>query len=457
MFKRILSILLCSVLFIFSIIPASASPSGFVDILGFNPSVSSSVYLTSGATQTINFSLPDNISGSLFEILFKASGSVQVYANWGGKNYLCTQTSIDDSSLISYGFTTLDNSYRNSITLVVVNNSGSPVTFDCLSATLSPFLEGGRSLPSSYKFKQSSKPPLTGTFGSDTTSVVIGPSAIQLADRVFEGEITFSPDNWVGFDSLYFNFTITCANLSSVSAYVGGLSVPTEINMLDTGIGQLGMFNVSLVLDLTSIPVSSFNTQNLSIYFSGNGSANSSTIFLYRGAYGFFNLDSERSFFSYWFSQIGNFFTNLGSTISGAFSQWFGQLYNWISNLSSSISNLFSEWFTQLYNWISNFSASVSQGFDRVVNAILGDTPESDEMGEEAGEQGENLNNLNQQLNDYEKPDVGSMKTDIQIDPVGLGFISGGLGGIYQSSIFGQILTMIGILGLAGYVFFGKR
>ena len=56
MFKRFLSILLCFVLFAFSIIPASASPSGFIDILGYNPSVGTSSYLAAGATQTINFS-----------------------------------------------------------------------------------------------------------------------------------------------------------------------------------------------------------------------------------------------------------------------------------------------------------------------------------------------------------------------------------------------------------------
>lgn len=454
MFKRIISILLCSVLFIFSIVPASASPSGFVDILGFNPTVSSSVYVAAGATQIINFSIPDNISGTLFEVLYKASRPVDVYANWGGKNYLCQDSTIDKTSSIYYGFASLDNTYRNTLSLVVVNNSGSAVTFDCLSATLSPFQIGGKRPLSSYKFKQSANPSLTGSFGTSSKTVIIGPSAIQLAERVFEGEITFAPEEWLGLDYIHFNFTITCANLSSVSAYVDGFSVPVDMNMLDTGIGQLGIFNVSFVLDLTSIPVSFFKESKLSIYFSGNGSANSDTIFLYRGAWGLVDLDSDRSFFSYWFSQIGSYLTNLGSTISASFSQYFGELHSWFTNLSSYIGNLFTG---QLYKWISNFSASVSQGFDRVVNAILGDTPESDEMGEEAGQQGENLDNLNQQLNDYEKPDVGSMNTDIQIDPVGLGFISGGLGGIYQSSIFGQILTMIGILGLAGYVFFGKR
>lgn len=433
MFKRILSICLCVVAFIFSIIPASAedySPS-WLNCLAYgggNGVGQTRFNIPAKSTITVNLPLPKNTSARYFEMAFRsglASQNLKVSVTYAG---ITTPLSFSDTSadLVTFGWCPVNPSSFSSISIRVQNLSSTASSFEIISAELSvlqnPFTRfidadiGGRTWAGSL---------FSAEYRGSQTTLSFGRISGTLDQRGFDLTIYIDYDVWTSVDFIKVNMLVGAASILSPVAKLGQYPVDISSSPWQNSVTQEGIYTVTFTVDLSHIQKSSVAGNNLQIMFSGVSNVNSNTFVIFNSICGYVeNSDSDQNFFSYWFGVIRD-------GISGIFSG--------------------------LGNWFSQLFGKLSDGFQSVVDAIVGDNEENKEMENEAADQEQALGDLNSSLNDYAKPDPGSMNIDIQVDSAGLGFISGGLGGIYQSSIFGQILTMIGILGLAGYVFFGKR
>ena len=433
MFKRLLAICLCVVAFVFSIIPASAEdyqPS-WINCLAYgggNGVGQTRFNLPANSTITVNLPLPQNTSARYFEIAFRSAVSSQnlkVSVIYAGMTSALTfsNTSAD---LITFGWTNLNPSNFSSISVRVQNLSSTSSVFEIISAELSvslaPFTRfidadiGGRTWAGTL---------FSAEYRGSQTTLSFGRISGSLDQRGFDLSIYIDEAVWTSVDFIKVSMLVSAASILAPDAIIGPYPVDVTSSPWENSITQEGVYTVLLTVDVSHIQKTAVSGNNLKINFSGVSNVNSGTFVIFTSICGYVEQsDSNQNFFSYWFGVIRD---GIGGIFSG------------------------------LGNWFSQLYGKLADGFQSVVDAIVGDSKENEEMENEAADQEQALGDLNSSLNDYQKPDPGSMNIDIQVDPVGLGFISGGLGGIYQSSIFGQILTMIGILGLAGYVFFGKR
>lgn len=428
MFKRFLAICLCVVAFIFSIIPASASSFRSLNLLAYGGGngVGQTVFLVNPGVNDITFPVPVNSSGYTFDMLFTRghlSFSIQLIIN--GSVFNCQ---LSHGPNYSSAFCNFSVGGFNSVT-VRINNSGSAFLLTVLSADINQFSTSGSTVSCSLSGRVSDGTTNIFAYTGSPVTSNFGNLSSHLTDSV-EWNVLIPFYSWSTGDFLKLNFYLTVSSITTVNAFLGTSYTPAkfEVSPWNNSTSDVGwsMYHLTVSVDLTQFRKSESSNSNLIIIVSCSPARNASTSFTLTNASIFYSSgeSDNTNFFAYWF---GVFRDGIGGIFSG------------------------------LGNWFSQLFGKLSDGFQSVVDAIVGDSQENEEMENEAADQEQALGDLNSSLNDYEKPDPGSMNIDIQVDPVGLGFISGGLGGIYQSSIFGQILTMIGILGLAGYVFFGKR
>lgn len=435
MFKRILSICLCVVAFIFSIIPASASDTNayWIDALSFggaNGNNQTSWWVPASSSISFFLPLPDNTSVRVFDFVFRTGSSnfhfdISLAGASSNNGILISDVSTDSTYSASCRFSLPYSTNRLNITFH--NKSSSDASFNLMNARVCTSYQPYFNLSDiGISVRDWAGGLFSGEYNGKPVTVNLGPATGGPGDRGFDAQLLVQFKNWTNYEKISFNLIVSCGNLLSFNASLNQrLPLPVEVTPFDNPSAYEGNFFVTVTVDLTEVVKANFTNEVMKIYFSGVYNNSNTNWISVQSVYGFLaSGESDNRFFSY----------------------WFGVIRDGISGIFSGLGN----WFSQLYG-------KLSDGFQSVVNVIVGDTKENEEMENEATDQEQALGDLNSSLNDYEKPDPGSMNIDIQVDPYGLGFISGGLGGIYQSSIFRQILTMIGILGLAGYVFFGKR
>lgn len=435
MFKRILAICLCVVAFVFSIIPASAADTNayWIDGLAYGGAngVGRTVWsVRAGQSISFYFPLPDNTTVRALDFFFRfGSPSFSIsFSLAGGSDsdpVLISEQSTDHGYLATCRFNAPYSTNRIQVTF---KNTGSVTTnFNILNLRVCTSYQPYHKLSDiGISVRDWAGGLYSGEYNGNSVTVNLGPATGGPGDRGFDAQLMVQFDSWINYEKISFNMIVSCGNLLSFNASLNQrLPLPVEVTPFDNPSAYEGNFFVTVTVDLTEVVKANFRNEVMKIYFSGVYNNSNTNWISVQSVYGFLpSGESDNRFFAYWFGVIRD-------GIAGIFSG--------------------------LGNWFSQLFGKLSDGFQSVVDAIVGDSEENEEMENEAADQEQALGDLNSSLNDYEKPDPGSMNIDIQVDPVGLGFISGGLGGIYQSSIFGQILTMIGILGLAGYVFFGKR
>ena len=92
-------------------------------------------------------------------------------------------------------------------------------------------------------------------------------------------------------------------------------------------------------------------------------------------------------------------------------------------------------------------------------NELVKGSPEAEELNQSVNEKTQELENLNENLNSYNRPDTDSLSIDIN-DVVSSSNISTAgslLSIVLSNNIFVQVLLLAFIFALAAYVFFGKR
>lgn len=429
MFKRLLAFFLVIVSIFFGVISVSADSynSTWLDLMaygGINDSGSFSVDIAGNSTSKLRIPIP-KIGLRYFELQFAGSFDVSVIFDGASPiNLYESSYSTGSVSFISGRFT---NRLSDYISLSVKNLSGSSQTFTIIKFVGSTlFYSGGFNVPVALSGRDWAGQLFATNFPEDNPAMVnLGTGSGTPGQRGVDVQLYIEPEDWVNFDEIRIFLDCNVASITGFYAQLNDYPLPITYD-IENPSSYEGHFYVGLSIHIDNVVKSSFTQYPLKVYFSCvyNTSGSHNTIGIVESLGLYVSEESDQTFFSYWFGQIRD-------GIAGIFSG--------------------------LGNWFSQLFGKLSDGFQSVVDAIVGDSKENEEMENEASDQEQALGDLNSSLNDYEKPDPGSMNIDIQVDPVGLGFISGGLGGIYQSSIFGQILTMIGILGLAGYVFFGKR
>lgn len=107
-------------------------------------------------------------------------------------------------------------------------------------------------------------------------------------------------------------------------------------------------------------------------------------------------------------------------------------------------------WYTRLWNWMSG-------GFDRVVNAIVGDPSDGamSAAGEAMSEQASDFQSANDELASLDQPDVDvdQLLGGISFDPVGVNILTGITYNKYASSLIVIVFTFV----LLGFILFGKK
>lgn len=435
MFKRVFCIFLCIVAFCFSIVPVSAADTNayWIDGLaygGANGAGRTFWSIPAGESISFYFPLPNNTTVRALDFVFRfGSPNFSIdFSLAGGSDsgdVLVSDQTTDYGYLASCRF---DAPYSTNRIDVIFKNTGShTANFNIMNLRVCTSYQPYYKLSDiGISVRDWAGGLYSGEYNAKPVTVNLGPATGGPEDRGFDAQLLVQFKNWINYEKISFNMIVSCGNLLSFNASLNQrLPLPVEVTPFDNPSAYEGNFFITVTVDLTEVVKANFNNEVLKIYFSGVYNNSNTNWISVQSVYGFLpSGESDKRFFAYWFGVIRD-------RISGIFSG--------------------------LGNWFSQLFGKLSAGFNSVVDAIVGDTADNEEIENEAVDQEQALGELNSSLNDVEKPDPGSMNIDIQVAPQGLGFITGGLGGIYHSSIFGQILTMIGILGLAGYVFFGKR
>lgn len=145
---------------------------------------------------------------------------------------------------------------------------------------------------------------------------------------------------------------------------------------------------------------------------------------------------------------------------------WYVEFYHWIrDSLSSgfnSVVSSISSWgqniITGLGDKLTEVKNTVATWGKNIVDAIIPDTGQADQVVDDAVSKGDQIGDLNDQMNSVERPDLsGSGDISGIISPGDLSSSTTFLTTVVNAPYIGQVIMLSLILSLAAYVLFGKR
>lgn len=105
------------------------------------------------------------------------------------------------------------------------------------------------------------------------------------------------------------------------------------------------------------------------------------------------------------------------------------------------------------------FLGSIKDKLISIFNELVKGSPAADDLNQSVDDKAQDLQNLNDNLNNYSRPDTDSLNVDINgiISASNINSAGSLLSVVLSNNIFVQVLLLAFIFALAAYVFFGKR
>lgn len=424
--RKLSSLLVALCVFLACAVPVSAAPnSTWVELLEYSTVNNSGNNLVTSTTTTVSFFIgtPQKMRVNKVDMLLShPSGygptSIEVY--YSGTYYPLTLAKIDEYTTRAYGANIPNNIYTE-LTFRFRRNTSSQLSYQILScrvtaieatemnATAYAEIDGG-----TYNI------PFAETFVSENTTDVWGH---------FQFPVVVT--DWQKFDTITISGSLTAIALSSIRATVGGLGLPYEMS-----------YAVSPSGGSTS---TSYQWHDLKYYSYDD---------TYKGS-------TEETIYTY-NDFHGKVLFSLTIDLSGLDRTSTNNLYCYFTGLA----NPFFGYDIQLLKVTGTVKIADTANttwwarFTSFMNALFGsDTSKSDQFQDEAADQGNELDDLNEQLNAVTKPPIEDITVDVGdfISPADIQKVSAGLNDITNDSLVVTMISVSLIVALVAYILYGKR
>lgn len=271
------------------------------------------------------------------------------------------------------------------------------------------------------------------------------------------------------YDYIDVSFACTWASVNAISVTSNREYIPYDYDYINTqNYGDaFGWLCTTIRIDLTD-----FVGKTTDVFVRIEGVMRTDSQFQLSGIKGIVNmryLDPE----IYWLQQlrsgldsisgilvdmagtVGNIYAYVANTLDGYLNRIEKKLNAFhgdvVSYFDTLVSNLFG-WFNYTFELIRSYG-------DQILSAILPDDSEAEQRAEDMATQASEFNEVNDQMNRLEKPDVGSI--DASMGSIASGsdmvFASQPLAIIMTDSLLARMMLISMLFMLASYVLFGKR
>lgn len=334
--------------------------------------------------------------------------------------YTLTMVKIDSCTTRVYGDNIPDNLYADlvfqinksgtaSITYQILSCRVSPLTSKVLAATAYSLINGNQyNTPFSFEYDN---PDVDDMYGEYQFPIVV--------------------TDWQKFDKVTISGSIGAMALNSIRASIGGLGLPYEMN-----------FAVS---NISGSDVNSIGWTEMK-YYSYDES--------YKGT-------TETETFTYT-EYLGKILFSITIDLSGVDRNSTDQLICYFTCLANEwlgytiqitgVTGLVDIADTSDASWWTRFKGFLTGLFDP-------DSPEAEDFQSSADQQGQQMEDLNEQLDSVTKPPVSDIETDLDdyVDPNALVIVNGNLAQLTNNSLIVAMLMISLIIALLSYILFGKR
>lgn len=278
-------------------------------------------------------------------------------------------------------------------------------------------------------------------------------------------------NDWKKYDYLDFQFSITCANIVSVSAIMGSTNVPLDVSTISNSTWVSNDYFVSMRMDLSGLDRTSSDFPM--IILEARVVPDGSNVVSFANCSGILILDDYDPYYIF-FNRFVSGFNSIVTAINNSFNTWFSNLHtwldtsfsslnNWISNQSEAIrsyvidqnnviSNLFYLWFGQLYSWIDSQTSILE-------SAIRGDTAPGDSFQDEVDQKDQELDEMAAVMDSVTKPPVDQINVSVDsiVSPADVQLLATPMAVFFDGQIFSQMIIMSILLATVSFVLFGKR
>lgn len=334
--------------------------------------------------------------------------------------YTLTMAKIDSCTTRVYGDNIPDNLYADLV--FQINKSGSvSITYQILSCRVSSL--------TSKEFKATAYSLLYGEQYNTPFSFEYDNPDVD--DMYGEYQFPIVVTDWQKFDKITISGSVGAMALNSVRCTIGGLGLPYEMNYAVSNISGS---------DANSIGWTEMK------YYSYDES--------YKGT-------TETEIFTYT-EYLGKILFSITIDLSGVDRTSTEQLICYFTCLAN-------EWLgytiqitgvtgfvdiadTSDVSWWTRFKTFLTGLFDP-------DSPEAEDFQSSADQQGQQMEDLNEQLDSVTKPPVSDIETDLDdyVDPNALVIVNGNLAQLTNNSLIVAMLMISLIIALLSYILFGKR
>lgn len=503
--KRILVLALALILAVSSLaVPSyAAENSSWIELLDYISLNESGNYFTITGSGTISYNLPFSMSLKYVDIL----------ASYGSYLFSGAKAFWEDGSSTDLTVVDLGNGLCRIYGYVpqyAYNSLGfsftSPGTTYCtiLSLKVSSKALSGFSVPvSAFLFADGKWKDFTYSGSGESASVKI-PISNSITSWYYSAGINFS--NWQNYDFIDIAFSLYgAASINSLSAMFDsadgdliGSYIPIDYSHISQSFYNDGNYEVVVRIDLTGVDRTSDNVLVLRIEGEHNGEeisfyisdvsgyvvpsyADPDVYFLHNiwlAIVSGFNLMNSRfnelfnafaSWYNFHFDRVvtsivdnTNSFIAWATGFSSSLSSWLDTHFGNINNRFNELFNAFSSWYNYHFDRVvtsidnnTNILVSLfSQLFD-----ILDSSGDNEQFQDDVGQQGDKLDDMQQVMDSVQKPDLGSINTDLSgiVSPADTANIAQVYTMVIGDDFVPQIMTMVVIMAMMSFVLFGKR
>ena len=334
--------------------------------------------------------------------------------------YTLSMAKIDSCTTRVYGDNIPDNLYADLV--FQINKSGTAsITYHILSCRVSPL--------SFKELKATAYALLNGVQYNTPFSFEYDNPVVD--DMYGEYQFPIVVTDWQKFDKVTISGSIGAMALNSIRASIGGLGLPYEMN-----------FAVS---NISGSDVNSIGWTEMK-YYSYDES--------YKGT-------TETETFTYT-EYLGKILFSITIDLSGVDRNSTDQLICYFTCLANEwlgytiqitgVTGLVDIADTSDASWWTRFKGFLTGLFDP-------DSPEAEDFQSSADQQGQQMEDLNEQLDSVTKPPVSDIETDLDdyVDPNALVIVNGNLAQLTNNSLIVAMLMISLIIALLSYILFGKR
>lgn len=287
--------------------------------------------------------------------------------------------------------------------------------------------------------------------------------------------------HWQRYDYIDFHFALDIATINSIVVYLNDQLVPHEVSFINGDFSESSVFHVLVRVDLSEVDrsVSSDTGPVVSItgisHFSEGNSMmiydivghlkyvyENPVIYWFKKVYkslsdGFNNVVNELGEVC---TGIVNKLGSVGSSIVNNLTSGFNSVVSKLTSVCTSIVNNLTSGFSSVVSKLTSVCTSIvnnlTTGFQSVVDAILGNTSDLENSGDDMKDAADDLNDMGDAFNEIDRPDIdvsGLTQNYVNFSPFGLSVLAV----ITSNSYVSSLLLLVFTFALCSYVLFGKR